>query len=212
MFVCIAPCVQVRTSSVRRLFLSHSLQLGSLTSSVTSRRYWVVLRKETAHSSQSRLQLYRSEDQVDLYLNLLTIGPSPRYPTVVPHSRTCSSPQVYHGDPHREISLEEVRSLHQLDSKKSFAVILPTTSLLFMCASRADLQVPFSQHACSELRPRPLPLPRTGCLTCVAFGPTVTRALATVIQTIPPLDRRSMKVTVCLQPQSWRSSPRPRAH
>ena len=39
------------------------LQLGSLTTSMTSKRYWLVLRKETPGGGRSRLEFYRSEEQ-----------------------------------------------------------------------------------------------------------------------------------------------------
>jgi len=39
--------------------------LGSLTASVSSKRYWIVLRKETLGGGSSRLEFYRSEEQVN---------------------------------------------------------------------------------------------------------------------------------------------------
>ena len=111
-------------------------QLGSLTSSVTSRRYWVVLRKETAPSEQSRLDLYRSEDQVNL--TITSLPPPLTFPPLPSLPPPC---QMFQGQPYREIGLDEVRSIQQLDQKKSFVVQLPSTSLLFMCSSRADLKV-----------------------------------------------------------------------
>ena len=41
----------------------NAVQLGSLTTTMTSRRNWVILRRES-HGRSSRLELYRNEEQV----------------------------------------------------------------------------------------------------------------------------------------------------
>ncbi len=88
-----------------------TLQIGTLTSGMTTRRYWVVLRKETPRCDQlSRLQLYRDEFQA-------SVAPS------------------------REIILDSIKMIHHADQrrKKAFEVQLASESLMFQCGSHADV-------------------------------------------------------------------------
>lgn len=88
-------------------------QIGSLTTGMTTKRYWVVLRKETMRSGQpSRLELYRDEFQAAGSM------------------------------PSREIALDEIKMIHHADQrkKKAFEVQLAEEALMFVCGSHTDVE------------------------------------------------------------------------
>ena len=98
------------THTHKRTNVHTHIQFGSLTSSVSSKRQWVILRRETARGGQSRLELYRSEEQ------------------------------TVDGRASREVFLDAIKLVEHAEKKKAFVLHMQEETLLFLCSSHAEME------------------------------------------------------------------------